>query len=102
MSDINTTTIVNRAEQIIEEAMKGGADAVKLQTYRADTITLNVDGTYTGASTDGESGAQSVTAQSLGGIKVNIEAPRGSVQSACKGTKLSATTDESGEAQLKF
>lgn len=66
------------------------------------TITLNVDGTYSGASTDGESGAQSVTAQSLGGIKVNIEAPRGSVQSACKGTKLSATTDESGRAQLKF
>lgn len=31
------------ALKIIEEAKKGGADAVKLQTYRADTITLNVD-----------------------------------------------------------
>lgn len=32
------------AKRIIEEAKKAGADAVKLQTYRPDTITLNSDG----------------------------------------------------------
>lgn len=32
------------ALRIVEEAKKAGADAVKLQTYRPDTITLNCDG----------------------------------------------------------
>lgn len=32
------------ALKIIEEAQKAGADAVKLQTYRPDTITLNSSG----------------------------------------------------------
>ena len=32
---------LNTALRIIEEAQKAGADAVKLQTYRPDTITLN-------------------------------------------------------------
>jgi pseudaminic acid synthase len=34
---------LENALQIIEEAKKAGADAVKLQTYRPDTITLNCD-----------------------------------------------------------
>jgi pseudaminic acid synthase len=33
----------NAALRIIEEAKKAGADAVKIQTYRADTITLKCD-----------------------------------------------------------
>lgn len=35
---------LNAALRIIEEAKKAGADAVKLQTYRPDTITLDGDG----------------------------------------------------------
>lgn len=34
---------LENALRIIEEAKKAGADAVKLQTYRPDTITLNCD-----------------------------------------------------------
>lgn len=34
---------IERAFKIIEEAKKAGADAVKMQTYRPDTITLDCD-----------------------------------------------------------
>ena len=34
---------INRAMQIINEASKSGAQAIKLQTYTADTMTLNSD-----------------------------------------------------------
>ncbi|MCS6205575.1 MULTISPECIES: pseudaminic acid synthase [Shewanella] len=34
---------LNRAFQILEEAMKAGADAVKLQTYTHETITMDCD-----------------------------------------------------------
>lgn len=35
---------IDTAKRIIEEAKMAGADAVKMQTYRADTITLDSDG----------------------------------------------------------
>ena len=34
---------LNTALRIIEQARKSGADAVKVQTYTPDTITLNCD-----------------------------------------------------------
>lgn len=34
---------LEQALKIIDEAKKAGADAIKIQTYRADTITLNCD-----------------------------------------------------------
>ena len=34
---------IETAFKIIEEAKKAGADAVKMQTYRPDTITLDCD-----------------------------------------------------------
>lgn len=37
---------INRAKQIIKAAKEVGADAVKLQTYTADTITLDCDNEY--------------------------------------------------------
>jgi sialic acid synthase SpsE len=34
---------INRAFQIMQEAKKAGADAIKLQTYTHETITLDCD-----------------------------------------------------------
>lgn len=37
---------INRAKEIIKKAKEAGADAVKIQTYTADTITLDCDSEY--------------------------------------------------------
>ena len=43
ISKINHNNKLDRALKLIDEAKKAGADAVKLQTYTADTITLKTN-----------------------------------------------------------
>ena len=42
----NHNNELDRARQLIDEAAEAGADAVKLQTYTADTITMDIDNEY--------------------------------------------------------
>ena len=37
----NHNNNLQRTLKLVDEAKKAGADAIKIQTYRADTITLN-------------------------------------------------------------
>ena len=37
----NHNNMLSRALKLVDEAKKAGADAVKIQTYKADTITMN-------------------------------------------------------------
>jgi len=49
----NHNNDLNLAIKTIEEIAKSGADAVKIQTYTADSLALNVDNEYFGPKQDG-------------------------------------------------